>query len=140
MMKLHAIFVGLVVDEADKPVNVGYVGQEPQYLVDDNGFIWHIPAKKVDRQVLTAMKKNVQANKEVAVAGVMEYMGKDDLFTKVAVERALTQMDENMEQLMQVGLPEETRQWLGMLGFKVVINFHGDVVNFNLPGMIDYDE
>lgn len=135
-----AIFNGLVVDESDRVVQIGYVGQSPQYLVDDAGFVWHVPAEKVDRQVLKAMKSQVQANKEAAVEGMMDYMGKDDLFTKAAIESAILNMDENLTQLMQVGLPEETRQWLGMMGFRIVIDFHGDVVDLHFPATIDYDD
>jgi len=43
-------------------------------------------------------------------------------------------------QLMEIGLPEETRSWLGMMGFKVVINLHGDVIDLDMPGTIDLDE
>ena len=39
------------------------------------------------------------------------------------------------------GKVEEARQWMGMLGFSIVIDFHGNVVDINLPaGGIDDDE
>jgi hypothetical protein len=139
-MRQVAIFEGLILDEADNVVQVVYVGDTPHYVVDDDGFMRHIPAEKVDRQILATMEEGVLENKEAVVAGMLQYMGKDDLFTKAAIEMAINQMGENMEQLMQVGLPEETRTWLGMMGFKVVIDIHGDVMEMNMPGGIDYDE
>ena len=33
------VFLGLIVDEKDRPVEVTYVGGEPYYVVDDDGFL-----------------------------------------------------------------------------------------------------
>jgi hypothetical protein len=38
-----------------------------------------------------------------------------------------------------MGLPEETRAYLGMMGFHVRINVHGEVLAVEQPGMIDPD-
>jgi hypothetical protein len=38
-------------------------------------------------------------------------------------------------------IPEDARQWLGMLGFKIVIDVHGNVVDVQMPsGGIAGDE
>jgi len=50
-MPRPALFEGLVVDENDRPVSIKYVGDEPCYVVDDAGFLRHIPSVQVDRQV-----------------------------------------------------------------------------------------
>ena len=55
------------------------------------------------------------------------------------VQTSLGQMDEQMQKLLDVGLPEDARRWLGMMGFRVVIDVHGDVVDFEMPGAIDED-
>lgn len=136
----HAIFEGLVIDEANQVATVTYIGGLPHYVVDDAGFLRHIPAEKIDRQVITAMQEGVLQNKEAVVAGMLHYLGKDDLFTKAAIETAITQMDANIAQLMATGMPSETRQWLGLMGFKVVINVHGEVVTLDMPGGTLYDE
>jgi hypothetical protein len=39
--------------------------------------------------------------------------------------------------LFEVGIPEESRAYLGMIGFRITINVHGDVVNIEQPGVID---
>jgi hypothetical protein len=132
-----AVFSGLVVDEADHPVDVVYLGNTPYYVVDDEGFMRHILAEQVDRQVLSVMQENVMDNREAIVAGMLEYLGKEDLFTKAAIEMSLGQMDENMEQLLNIGIPEETRQWLGMMGFRVVIDVHGEVTHIDMPATIE---
>jgi hypothetical protein len=38
-----------------------------------------------------------------------------------------------------MGLPEDARAYLGMLGFKIVINVHGDVISVEQPGAISDD-
>ena len=136
-MSRVAVFAGLVVDESDNPVDVVYVGNTPHYVVDDDGFLRHILAEQVDRQVLSFMQENVTENREAIVAGMLEYLGKEDLFTKAAIEMSLGQMDENMEQLLNIGIPEETRQWLGLMGFRVVVNVHGEVIHIDMPAAIE---
>ncbi len=135
-----AVFEGLVVDEADRSVGVARVGGEPYYVIDDDGFRRHIPAETVDRQVLMIMQENVLANREAVVEGMLEYMGKDDLFTKAAVEASIGQMGEQMEQLFTAGLPNEARQWLGMMGLRIVIDVHGEVIDLEMPEGVEPDE
>lgn len=135
-----AVFEGLVVDEEDRPVTIVSIGGEPFYVVDDDGFRRHIPAEMIDRQVLMIFQENVLANRAAVVAGMLEYMGKDDLFTKAAVEASIGQMGEQMEQLLTQGLPGEARQWLGMMGLRIVIDVHGEVVDLEMPGGVVPDE
>jgi len=139
-MARAAVFAGLVFDENDRLVDVAHVGPDAYYVVDDDGFKRHISSEVVDRQVLMTLQESVLANREAVVAGMLDYLGKEDLFTKAAVETSLGQMDKQMQQLLNVGLPEDARQWLGMMGFRVVIDVHGDVIDFDMPGAIDEDD
>ena len=116
-MSRLAVFAGLVVDESDNQVDVVYVGNIPHYVVDDGGFLRHILAEQVDRQVLSVMQENVEDNREAIVAGMLEYLGKEDLFTKAAIEMSLGQMDENMEQLLNIGLPDIIQRFLSISAF-----------------------
>jgi hypothetical protein len=127
-MRTHALFSGLVADEAGRVVETAYVGDEPNYVVDDAGFRRHVPAGAVDRQVLAALREQVLANKSMVLEGAMKMMGRDDLFTKAMLDSSLERMDEHFERLLQTGLPPGTLQWLGMMGFRVVINYHGELV------------
>jgi hypothetical protein len=36
--------------------------------------------------------------------------------------------------MLETGIPEDTRTYLGMLGFKVVVNYEGQVVRVEQPG------
>ena len=46
-MPAEPLFAGLVVDEEDQLVDTAYIGTEPCYVVDDDGFMRHIPAEQV---------------------------------------------------------------------------------------------
>jgi hypothetical protein len=139
-MARAAVFAGLVVNETDDAVAVKHIGQEAYYVVDDDGFLRHVPAETVDREVLGMLQESVLANREVVVGGILEYLGQSDLFTKAAIEASLGKMGEQMQQLLDTGLPEEARQWLGLMGFRVVIDVHGDVLDVEMPGAIEEPE
>jgi hypothetical protein len=136
-MAKTAMFEGLVVDQRGNPTPVKWVGEQACYVVDDDGFLRHIDAAHVDRQVLAFIKGQVDANRDIAVDGVMQMMGQDDIFTKAAVESSIDKMDESVGQQ----IPMEARQWLGMLGFRIVINEQGEVIDIELPaGGIEGEE
>lgn len=60
-------------------------------------------------------------------------LGQEDVFTKAAIEQQLKNIDKQFDQLAQQGIPEDMRAYLGMMGFKVVINVHGEVVRVEQP-------
>jgi len=133
----NAMFAGLVVDEDGNAAEIAWVGENACYVVMDDDFRRHIDAEQVDRQVLRFMRGQVEDNRDLAVAQMLEMLGKDDIFTKAAVESSINNIDKQVGQ----PIPEEARQWMGMLGFSIVIDFHGNVVDINLPaGGIDDDE
>ena len=138
-MARAAVFEGLVIDEADNAVEVKHIGETAYYVVDDAGFLRHIPSEDVDRQVLTVMQDSVLENRGAVVEGMLQYLGKDDLFTKAAVETSIGKMHENVESLMQVGLPEDARSWLGLMGLRIVIDIHGEVIDVKMPGTVEFD-
>jgi hypothetical protein len=41
---------------------------------------------------------------------------------------------------MKAGIPEDIRAYLGMMGFKVTINMHGEVLDIDQPGTASDDE
>ena len=128
-MAKAAMFTGLVFDQEGKPTKVKYVGDDACYVIDDDGFLRHIDAAKVDRQVLGFMRGQVEENRDIAVDQMLQMMGKDDLFTKAAVENSIN----NMEEAVGQPIPEQARQYLGMLGFRIVIDDEGNVVDLDMP-------
>lgn len=135
-----AIFEGLIIDEFERPVSVVYVGDDPCYVVDDHGFRRHILAEEVDRQVLNQMAEMIEGNEEFLAEMAARQLGQEDIFSKAIIETQLKNADNYLENLYQVGLPEEARAYLGMMGFRIRINLHGEVLEVEQPGMIDPGE
>ena len=133
-MPRQALFAGLVFDEFDHPVDAVYVGTEPNYVVDDGGFHRHIPAEQVDRQVLGEIKGMIQGNEDLLSEQTAKMIGSEDPFSKAIIENQLKNIDQQFEQLFQIGIPEDMRAYLGMTGFKVVIDYHGQVLRVEQPG------
>ena len=136
-MASKAIFFGLVVDENENPVEVSQVGDEAMYIVNDSGFRRHIPAESVDRQVLNMMKEQIKGNEDVIGEQTAKMLGQEDLFSRAIIQNQIKQIDQQFDQLLQTGIPEEGRAYMGMMGFKIVINLHGEVIRLDQPGMID---
>ena len=133
-MTNKALFEGLVVDEFDRLLATTFVGQDPCYVIDDNGFKNHILSELVDRQVLDQMLQAMDGHEEIISQQAAKMIGQDDLFTHAMILNQLKQMDKQFDQLLQTGIPEETRAYLGLMGFKVIVNIHGDVLEVNQPG------
>ena len=135
MMAQHSLFAGLVVDEDDRGVDIVLVGGESFYVVDDDGFLRHIESEHVDRQVLDQLQEMVKGHEDIISEGTMKMIGQEDIFTKAAIETSLQNMDAQFDALLQSGLPEDMRTYLGMMGFRVVINIHGEVLRVEQPGV-----
>ena len=133
----HALFANLVFDEQDEPAEVVYIGAVPHYVILDDGFRRHVEAETVDRQVIQLLRQQILSNRELVTQGMLAMLGKDALFTKAMIDASIQNIDRHIDVLLEQGLPEDTRTWLGMLGFKVVVNVHGEVVRLDAPGQED---
>jgi hypothetical protein len=134
-MARQAMFAGLVYDEDENVVETAVVGPDAFYVIDDNGFKRHIDSEEVDRQVLSFFLDQLEDNKELAVEQMLDMMGKDDLFTKAAIDASLRNV--NMDEIIEQGVPEQARNMLGMLGFRITINLHGEVIKLDQPSIPD---
>ena len=126
----QALFANLVFNEEDEPVEVVYLGGKPHYVILDAGFRRHVEASHVDRQVVAVIRQQILSQRELVTEGILQMLGQDDLFTKAMVDTSIEHLD---DRLFEQGIPEEARAWLGMLGLKVVVDHHGDVVRLDLP-------
>jgi hypothetical protein len=136
-MARKAVFEGLVLKEDESPVEVRYVGGDACYVVNDDGFLRHISSEQVDRQVLDEMRKQVENNEEIITEQTAKMIGQQDIFSRAAIQNQLKNIDKQFNTLMETGIPPEARAYLSMLGFKVVINMHGEVVRVDQPTMTD---
>ncbi len=135
-MSKKALFAGLVTDEKGQAVDSTVVGDEAFYIVDDDGFKRHVPAEDIDKTVLKELRDQTLSNRQAVTEGAMKMLGQEDLFTKAMIDSSLNNIDSHFEKLMDAGLPEQARQWLGMLGFRIIVNYHGDVVRLDSPGIV----
>jgi hypothetical protein len=123
------IFAGLISTEQDEPVEVVYLGGEPFYVIPDGDFKRHIEASTVDDAVIEMLRQQITGMQDVVVDGVLKFLGKDDLFTKASIDMALRNFDQGFRQTD----PDQWKPWLGMMGFKIIVNVHGEVVEISYP-------
>lgn len=134
-MPRQPLFAGLVVDESGQVADATLVGDEPCYVVDDAGFKRHIPSEQIDRAVLRQLGDLMKGSEDLISEQTAKMLGQDDIFSKAMIEQQLKNIDKQFDALMQAGIPEDVRAYLGMMGFKVVINVHGEVLRVEQPGM-----
>ena len=139
-MPRQPLFAGLVVDENGRPVETAYVGEDPCYVVDDAGFRHHILSEKVDRQVLEMMRQQISGHEDLLSGQTAKMLGTDDIFSKAMIEKQLKNIDQQFENVLKTGIPEDGRAYMGMVGFRVMINVHGDVVRVDQPTVADDGE
>ena len=134
-MARQPLFAGLVIDEFGNVTESALIGDEPCYVVDDAGFRRHIPAEQVDRQVLGQITESMKGSEEFLSEQTAKMLGQEDIFSKAMIEQQLKNIDKQFEQLMQTGIPEDMRAYLGMTGFRIIINVHGEVIRVEQPGI-----
>jgi len=139
-MAYQPLFQGLIFDENDQPVDVTIVGDEPCYVVNDAGFHRHIPSEAVDRQVLRMMGQMVEGHEDELAEQTAKMLGQDDIFSKALIENQLKNIEQQLEAVLKTGIPEEGRAYMGMMGFRVKINVHGEVLEVNQPGTAAPDD
>lgn len=130
-----AIFSSLVYNEARQLADVVLIGQEAHYVILDGDFKRHVPAKDVDTQVVAWFQEQILANKDIVTEGMMSMLGKDDLFTKAMIDSSINKVDN----ILDSGLPEDARLWLGMMGLKIIVDFHGELVEIEAPEQEGFD-
>jgi len=132
-MSTKAVFEGLVFDEDDQQLSTAVIGDDVCYVINDAGFLRHVSAEKIDRQVMDAIRGQVEENKDLIAEQTIKMIGDVDLFTHAIIQNQLENLDDQFNHLLSTGIPENARVYLGMLGFKIVVNLHGDVIRVEQP-------
>lgn len=128
----QALFASLVYNEAGQPAEVAHLGQEAFYVILDDDFRRHVEARHVDQQVLSWLKEQITANQAIVTDAILGMLGKDDLFTKAMIDSSIKNVDD-LNQINQAAIPPDALMMLGMMGFRVVVDVHGDVVEVTMP-------
>lgn len=139
-MPRQPVFAGLVFDEQGRPAEVAYVGDEPCYVVDDAGFRRHIPSEQVDRQVFEAMQEMISGHEDLLSEQTAKMLGQDDIFSVAMIQSQLKNLDQQFNALLESGLPEEARAYMGIMGFRIIVDVHGQVIDIQQPGIIAPDD
>ena len=139
-MPVQPLFAGLVFDETGRTAETGFVGNEPCYVLDDAGFRRHISSEMIDRQVLGYMQEMIKGSEGLLSEQTAKMLGQEDLFSMAAIEQQLKNMDQQFEALLETGLPEDARTYLGMMGFKIVVDYNGEVLRVEQPGAVDDED
>lgn len=140
IMPNQPLFAGLVIDELGNPAEASFIGSEPCYVVNDSGFRHHVPSEQIDRAVLAHMAEMMKGSEDILSEQTAKMLGQDDPFSKALIEQQLKHIDKQFDALLQTGIPEDMRAYLGMVGFKVIINYHGELVRIEQPGKASDDE
>jgi len=82
----------------------------------------------------------IQGNEDLLSEQAAKMLGQDDIFSRAMIETQLKQMDQQFDKLMETGIPEETRAYIGMTGFRIRIDIHGEVIDIEQPGMVDPED
>jgi hypothetical protein len=135
-MSSQTLFAGLIIDENDNAVEVAQIGSEACYVVDDAGFRRHISAEYVDIQVLESMMEMIAGHEDLISAETAKMLGQEDPFSVAMIESQLKNIDKQFDALLKTGIPEEMRAYMGMMGFRIRVNLHGDVIEIDQPGAI----
>ena len=139
-MAKNALFTGLIIDELDHPVEVERIGQETYYVVNDAGFLRHIPSEDVDRQILKSFTDQISGNEDYLSEQAASMMGKDDIFTIAILRSQMKNIDQQIDTIFESGIPEDVRAYLGMMGMKITINYHGEIIDIALPSKTDSED
>jgi hypothetical protein len=92
-----------------------------------------VDSEAIDRQVLEHLRSMIEGHEDLISQGTMRILGQEDIFTKAMIEASLRDVDTRFDELIARGMPDEARAWLGMMGFRIVVNLHGEVVRVEEP-------
>jgi hypothetical protein len=127
---LHqALFTGLVYNEAGEPAQTVYIGGIAHYAIADDGFLRHVEAYRIDNVVLAQIKEQITSVQDEVVQGMLQMLGKDDLFTKAAIDASIRSLEDNVRR----SDPEQWLTWLRLFGFRIIVDVHGEVVEVIYP-------
>ncbi len=135
-LKARAVFGGLVFNEAGEPANVIAIGGVDHYAIPDQGFQRHVEAYRIDDVVLAEMQRQLAEVRPQIVEMMLDMLGRRDVFTKAALDSSVEHLVENVRQAD----PTPWTTMLGLAGFRIVVDHHGEVVEVVMPSAPDEDE
>ncbi|MBQ6343829.1 MAG: hypothetical protein IJI41_11945 [Anaerolineaceae bacterium] len=134
-MSTQAFFSGLVYDENNNLLETTTIGNESFYIVDDCGFKRHIESREVDEKIFHLFTDQIDGNEEYLANAAANMTGKTDLFSMAMFKNQLLNIDKEIDTMLKQSPPPGLTEFLGMSGFKINIDLHGNIVQVNMPSI-----
>jgi hypothetical protein len=134
------LFDGLVFSEDGKLLIAAQVGDEPFYVLNDAGFLRHIRAREVDESILRWLWEQIRGHEKELAEQAARMTGQEDLFSRAVLQQTLAHPEAHLDEIFRQGLPESTRMWMGMMGFRAVVDVHGELVRVEQPARTTDEE
>jgi hypothetical protein len=134
------LFSGLVFSEDGEPLSVTRIGGEPYYVLNDTGFRRHIRARPLDESILHWLWEQIRGHEQELAEQAARMTGQEDIFSRAVLQSNLEHPEAHVEDIFRIGLPESTRLWMGMMGFRAVVNHHGELLRVDQPARADDGE
>jgi len=127
------LFTGLVFSEDGQPLSTTQIGDESFYVLDDAGFHRHIRSRGVDESILHWLWEQIRGHEKELAEQAARMTGQEDLFSRAVLQQTLAHPEAHLEDIFRQGLPESTRMWMGMMGFRAVVDIHGELIRVEQP-------
>lgn len=127
--KNRAFFEGLVYNETGEPARVVIIGGEAHYAIPDDGFLRHVRAQQIDDAVIAQIKERITSMQDELVQAMLQMLGKDDIFTKAALDASVRNIDQQIRQTD----PDQWIPWLRLYGFRIIVDVHGHITDILYP-------
>ena len=134
------LFSGLVFSEDGQQLAAARVGGEPFYVLDDGGFRRHIRARDLDESILRWLWEQIRGHEKELADQAARMTGQEDIFSRAVLQNSLAHPEAYVEEIFRHGLPESTRMWMGMMGFRAIVNVHGELQRVEQPAREAEDE
>jgi hypothetical protein len=139
-MMNEPLFNGLVFSEDGKLLSAAKVGEDPFYVLDDAGFLRHIRARELDESILRWLWGQIRGHEQELAEQAARMTGQEDLFSRAVLQNTLAHPEAYIEEIFRHGLPESTRMWMGMMGFRAIVDIHGELLRVEQPARAADDE
>ena len=83
------------------------------------------------------MSEMIEGNEDLLADQAAKMLGQEDIFSRAILESQLKNIDKQFDAVIESGIPEEGRAYMGMMGLRIRINVHGEVTELHQPGMTE---
>jgi hypothetical protein len=130
---IEPLFLGLVFSEDEKQLTSARIGEDSFYVLDDAGFLRHIRSRPLDESILRWLWGQLRGHEQEVAEQAARMTGQEDVFSRAVLQNSLTHPEAYLDEIFRQGFPESTRMWMGMMGFRAIVNVHGELLRVDQP-------